>query len=54
MQSLAALAWAYEQAGNSALQRQTCAQFVRRAEAGGLQPHTYALDEARQVLHTTG
>lgn len=54
MQSLAALAWAYEQTGNRVLQRQTCGQFVRRAEAVGLHPDTYALDEARQVLHAIG
>jgi tetratricopeptide (TPR) repeat protein len=36
IQSLAALAWAYEQQGHTALQRHTCRQLVQRAEEAGL------------------
>ncbi len=51
VQSLAALAWAYEQTGQTALQRQVCDQFVRRAEEVQAAAETPGLHEARQVLH---
>jgi len=51
LQSLAALAWAYQQTGQTALQRQVCHQFVRRAEEVQAAPDTPALHEARRVLH---
>lgn len=50
VQSLAALAWAYERTGNAALQRQACRQLVRRAEEVGLNPEAPELLSARQVL----
>ena len=50
MQSLAALAWAYHQTGQTALQRQACRQFVRRAEEVQLAPDAPELREAMQVL----
>jgi len=50
MQSLAALAWAYQQTGQTALQRQVCRQFVRRAEEVHLAPDAPELREAMQVL----
>jgi tetratricopeptide (TPR) repeat protein len=52
MQSLAALAWAYQQTGQTALQRQACRQFVRQAEAVPLAPDAPELREAMQVLRT--
>jgi hypothetical protein len=36
IQSLAALAWAYEQQGRTSLQRHTCRQLVQRATEVGL------------------
>jgi tetratricopeptide (TPR) repeat protein len=51
LQSLAALAWAYQQTGQTALQRQVCHQFVRRAEEVQAAPDTPALQEARRILH---
>jgi hypothetical protein len=50
LQSLAALAWAYQQTGQTALQRQVCRQLVRRAEEVQAATDIPALHEARQVL----
>jgi tetratricopeptide (TPR) repeat protein len=50
VQSLAALAWAYEQSGDAALHRQACRQLVLRAEEVGLAPSAPELLAARQVL----
>ena len=48
---LAALAWAYERKGDTALQRQACRQLVLRANEVGLAPDAPELLAARQVLH---
>ena len=53
VQSLAALAWAYERKGDAALQRQACRQLVQRAEEAGLSPQASELRAARQVLEVT-
>jgi tetratricopeptide (TPR) repeat protein len=53
LQSLAALAWAYERNGNAALHRQACRQLVLRAEEVGLAPESPELVAARQVLQVT-
>jgi len=50
VQSLAALAWAYERSGNAVLQRQACRQLVLRAEEVGLAPEASELVAARRVL----
>src|SRR5262249_25022707 len=50
VQSLAALAWAYERQQNPLLQRQACRQLVQRAEEAGLAPDSVELLAARQVL----
>ena len=50
VQSLAALAWAYERSGNAALHRQACRQLVLRAEEVGLAPGAPELVAARRVL----
>jgi tetratricopeptide (TPR) repeat protein len=50
LQSLAALAWAYERNGNAALQRQACRQLVRRAEEVGGAPDAPEVLAAREVL----
>lgn len=50
VQSLAALAWAYEQSGDVALHRQACRQLVQRAKEVGLAPSAPELLAARQVL----
>jgi tetratricopeptide (TPR) repeat protein len=50
VQSLAALAWAYERSGDAALQRQACRQLVRRAAEVGLAPDAPELLAARQTL----
>jgi tetratricopeptide (TPR) repeat protein len=50
VQSLAALAWAYEQSGNAALQRQACRQLVLRADEVDLAPDAPELLAARQTL----
>jgi predicted Zn-dependent protease len=50
VQSLAALAWAYERSGNAALHRQACRQLVLRAEEAGLAPQAPELEAARRVL----
>jgi tetratricopeptide (TPR) repeat protein len=51
VQSLAALAWAYERKGDAALQRQACRQLVLRAEEVGLAPDAPELVAARRLLH---
>jgi len=50
VQSLAALAWAYERGGDAALQRLACRQLVRRAGEVGLAPDAPELLAARQAL----
>jgi len=50
VQSLAALAWAYERSGNAALQRQACRQLVQRAAQIGVSPDAPELLAARQTL----
>jgi DNA-binding SARP family transcriptional activator len=50
VQSLAALAWAYERSGNAALQRQACRQLVQRATQTGVAPDAPELLAARQML----
>jgi hypothetical protein len=52
VQSLAALAWAYEKSGNAPLQRQACRQLVQRAGEAGLSAEAPELAAARQVLQT--
>jgi tetratricopeptide (TPR) repeat protein len=52
VQSLAALAWAYEHEGNAALQRQACRQLVQRAKEAGLAQDASELLAAREVLQT--
>lgn len=49
--SLAALAWAYERKGETALHRQACRHLVRQAEDVGLAPDAPELVAARQALH---
>ncbi len=51
LQSLAALAWAYGRTDQAALERQACAQLVRKAEAVGVHPDAPTLASARQTLH---
>ena len=53
VQSLAALAWAYERNGNTALHRQACRQLVLRAADAGLSSQAPELTAARRVLDTT-
>lgn len=48
--SLAALAWAYGQNGQMALQRQVCARLLDRAAEVRLHPHAPELLEAQQLL----
>jgi len=50
IQSLAALAWAYAQRGDAALQRQACRQLVQRAEEIDLAPDAPELVAARETL----
>lgn len=50
VQSLAALAWAYERTGNAALHRQACRQLVLRGEEAGLAPRAPELVAARRLL----
>ena len=52
LQSLAALAWAYERTGDAALQRHACRQLVRRAEEVGCAVDTPEVAAARRVLAT--
>jgi tetratricopeptide (TPR) repeat protein len=49
-QSLAALAWAYQQNGQTSLQHQTCQEIIKRAEAVPIYPHAPALLAAREAL----
>jgi tetratricopeptide (TPR) repeat protein len=51
--SLAALAWAYGQAGEKALRRQTCQQLLSRGEEAGLHAQAPELIEARDALQAT-
>jgi hypothetical protein len=53
VQSLAALAWAYERSGDTALRRHACRQLVLRAEEAGLASDAPELLAARRVLETT-
>jgi Flp pilus assembly protein TadD len=50
VQSLAALAWAYERRGDAALHRQACRQLVLRAGEAGLTHDAPELAAARRVL----
>jgi tetratricopeptide (TPR) repeat protein len=50
VQSLAALAWAYAESGDAALQRQACRQLVQRAGEVDLDPDAPELVAARQTL----
>jgi tetratricopeptide (TPR) repeat protein len=50
LQSLAALAWAYQQTGQTTLQRQVSRQLVRRADEVQAASDIPALHEARQAL----
>lgn len=52
VQSLAALAWAFERRGDAALQRQACRQLVRRAEEIDAAADAPELLAARRVLQT--
>ena len=52
-QSLAALAWAYGQTGNTSLQQQTYQEIMRRAEQMPVSAEVPALLEARGALQTT-
>jgi tetratricopeptide (TPR) repeat protein len=49
-QSLAALAWAYQQSGQMTSERQTCQDLVQRAEILSVPDDLPALREARQAL----
>jgi tetratricopeptide (TPR) repeat protein len=53
VQSLAALAWAYDKSGNAALHREACRQLVRRADEVDLAPDAPELLAARQMLQAT-
>lgn len=53
LQSLAALAWAYEQTENDVLQRQAYRQLVTRAEEIGFHPEAPEFLKARQRLQAT-
>jgi hypothetical protein len=48
--SLTALAWAYDQTGQTGLQQQICQQLISRAAEAGLHPQAPELIEARQAL----
>jgi tetratricopeptide (TPR) repeat protein len=50
VQSLAALAWAYERKGDAALRQQACRQLVLRAQDVGLAPDAPELLAARHLL----
>jgi hypothetical protein len=50
-QSLAALAWAYAQSGQSSRQQQTCQEIIDRAAQMPVSDQAPALVEAREVLH---
>jgi tetratricopeptide (TPR) repeat protein len=51
--SLAALAWAYGQTGQTSQQHQTCQQLLSRAEEVRLHPQAPELFQARQALQLT-
>jgi hypothetical protein len=51
--SLDALAWAYGQTGQTALQHQTCQQLICRAEEVRLHPLAPELFKAREALQVT-
>jgi hypothetical protein len=51
--SLTALAWAYGQTGQTALQHQACQQLISRAAEAGLHRQAPELLEARQALQAT-
>ena len=51
--SLAAMAWAYEETGDAARQRQACRQLVQRAEAVGAADDAEELVAARGVLQAS-
>ena len=51
--SLAALAWAYCQAGQTTQQRQICQRLIEQAEEVRLHPQAPELFEAQQVLQAT-
>jgi tetratricopeptide (TPR) repeat protein len=51
--SLAALAWAYGQTGQTLQQQQVCQQLISRAEEVRLHPQAPELFEARQALQAT-
>jgi tetratricopeptide (TPR) repeat protein len=51
--SLAALAWAYGQTGQTSYQHQICQQLISRAEEVRLHPQAPELFEARQALQVT-
>ena len=50
VQSLAALAWAYERRGDDALHRSACRQLVLQGQAAGLAPDAAELLAARKIL----
>ena len=52
-QSLAALAWAYAQTGNTSLQQQTYQEIMHRAAQMPVSAQVPALVEAREALQTT-
>lgn len=52
-QSLAALAWAYQQTGQTINEKQTCQDIVSRAQALSAPDDLPALCEARQALQPT-
>jgi tetratricopeptide (TPR) repeat protein len=53
VQSLAALAWAYESTGDDALHRNACRQLVLRGQAVGLAPEAAELLAAQKVLEVS-
>jgi hypothetical protein len=50
LQSLVALAWAYQRTGQTTLQRHACRQLIARASELGLSLQTPELRDAQQVL----
>ena len=50
VQSLAALAWAYERTGDAALHREACRQLIVRSEQVGVASDAAELSAARQAL----
>jgi tetratricopeptide (TPR) repeat protein len=51
-QSLAAMAWAYEQTGKTSLQQQTYQEIVDRAEQAPVSTQAPAFVEAQEALHS--